>query len=229
MIGGFAGVGSPRQLISALANAGAKNLTIISVASTPSGMESDLAPLFNNGQVAKFIGSNVSASHQLMSLYKAGIIDVELYPMGNWIEKVRAGGAGLGGVLTPVGINTVMSDARDIVNIQGRQYLLELPLRADFALIKAYRADSIGNLEYRAGAINSHQVIAMAAHYTIAEVNEIVEVGQIEPVRVGTPGIFVQALVQLNQVSEQQGVLRHLWQKREEDKQNDEVQLRHHS
>lgn len=209
MIGGFAGIGAPLKSIAALAAWGCKNLTLITVLGSPVGGKSELLPLFQNRQVRKLISANVTSNPTLLKMCERGELELELHPMGNWIEKVRAGGAGLGGILTPVGVNTVFARPGNIVTIKGKQYLMEMPLKADFALVKAYRADYMGNLEYRPGAISSHQVIATAANYTIAEVNEIVNVGQIDPIRVGTPGVFVQAVVQGYSLNGQHHIMRH--------------------
>jgi acetate CoA/acetoacetate CoA-transferase alpha subunit len=136
---------------------------------------------------------------------------VELYPMGTWIEKIRAGGAGLGGVLTPIGLGTLVEQGKQKINVNGKDYLLEVPLRAEFAFIKGYRADKMGNVEYRGVSLNSNPILATAADYTVAEVDEVVEIGEIEPIRVGTPGIFVKAVVQGDTFAEHQKVFEELW------------------
>ena len=211
MFGGFLGVGAPLKAIEAIAAKGVKDLTVISVVNSYPGGGFDLAPLFKNKQVKKFIAAHTGTCPEALEVYKTGELDVELYPMGTWIEKIRAGGGGLGGVLTPIGVGTLVEQGKQKLTIGGKDYLLELPLRAEFAFIKGYRADKMGNVEYRGVSINSNPVVAMAADYTVAEVNEIVEIGDIEPIRVGTPGIFVKAVVQGYTYPEHQQVFEELW------------------
>ena len=209
--GGFLGVGAPLKAIEAIVKKGVKDLTVISVVNSYPGGGFDLAPLFKNKQVKKFITAHTGTCPEALEVYKNGELDVELYPMGSWIEKLRAGGAGLGGVLTPIGLGTLVQEGKQVIPINGRDYLLELPLRADFAFIKGYQADTMGNVEYRGVALNSNPVLATAADYTVAEVNKIVEVGTIDPLRVGTPGIFVKAVVQGYSYEEHQKVFEDLW------------------
>lgn len=195
-LGGFLGVGSPLKCIEKLAASGKKDLTIMSEVSGMPGGGFDMAVLFKNRQVKRIITSHIGTCPELLEEYQAGRLEVELYPMGTWAEKVRAAGAGLGGVLTPIGVGTLVEEGKQKLTIGGKEYLLELPLSAEFAFIKGYRGDSIGNVEYRGVAVNCNKVIAAAAKYTVAEVNEIVAVGEIDPNRVGTPGIYVNAVVQ---------------------------------
>lgn len=209
--GGFLGVGAPLKAIEAIVKKGVKDLTVISVVNSYPGGGFDLAPLFQNKQVKKFITAHTGTCPEALEVYKSGELDVELYPMGSWIEKLRAGGAGLGGVLTPIGLGTLVQEGKQVIPINGRDYLLELPLRADFAFIKGYQADTMGNVEYRGVALNSNPVLATAADYTVAEVNKIVEVGAIDPLRVGTPGVFVKAVVQGYTYDEHQKVFEDLW------------------
>lgn len=211
MFGGFLGVGAPLKAIERLVAKGVKDLTVISVVNSYPGGGFDLAPLFKNKQVKRFIAAHTGTCPEALEVYKTGDLDVELYPMGTWIEKIRAGGGGLGGVLTPIGVGTLVENGKQKLTINGNDYLLELPLRAEFAFIKGYRADKMGNVEYRGVSINSNPVVAMAADYTVAEVNEIVEIGDIEPIRVGTPGIFVKAVVQGYSSAEHQKVFEDLW------------------
>lgn len=211
MFGGFLGVGAPLRCIEMLAEKGVKDLTVMSVVSTNPGGGFDLTPLFKNRQIKKFITAHAGTCPEAVELYKAGELDIEFYPMGTWIEKIRAGGNGLGGVLTPIGLGTLVERGKQVINIGGKDYLLELPLRADFAFIKGFRADTLGNVEYRGVSVNSNPVVAMAAEYTIAEVNEIVEVGEIEPIRVGTPSIFVHAIVQGYTLPQQEKVFEDFW------------------
>lgn len=211
MFGGFLGVGAPLRCIEKLAEKGVKNLTVMSVVSTNPGGGFDLTPLFENRQIKKFITAHAGTCPAAVELYKAGELDIEFYPMGTWIEKVRCGGNGLGGALTPIGLGTLVEQGKQVITIGGKDYLLELPLRADFAFIKGFRADEMGNVEYRGVSVNSNPVVAMAADYTIAEVNEIVGVGEIEPIRVGTPGIFVHAIVQGHTYPEQHKLFEDFW------------------
>lgn len=211
MIGGFLGVGAPLKCIEKLVEKGVKDLTVIAVVNSYPGGGFDLAPLFKNKQVRKFITSHTGTCPEAMELYKAGELEVEFYPMGTWTEKIRAGGAGLGGVLTPIGVGTLVEEGKQKLTINGKEYLLEMPLRADIAFIKGFRGDHLGNIQYRGITLNSNLVMAMAADYTVAEVNEIVEVGQIDPERVGTPGIFVKALVQGYTLEEQEKIFEDLW------------------
>lgn len=211
MVGGFLGVGAPLKCIEKLVEKGVKDLTLIAVVNSYPGGGFDLAPLFKNKQIKKFIAAHTGTCPEALEVYKSGDLDVELYPMGTWIEKIRAGGAGLGGVLTPIGVGTLVEQGKQKLTINGKDYLLELPLRADFAFIKGYRADLIGNVEYRGVSLNSNPVLAMAADYTVAEVNEIVEIGGIEPIRVGTPGIFVKSVVQGYAIDEHQQIFEDLW------------------
>lgn len=211
MMGGFLGIGAPLKCIDKLVEKGVKDLTLIAVVNSYPGGGFDLAPLFKNRQVKKFITAHTGTCPEALEVYKSGDLEVEFYPMGTWIEKIRAAGSGLGGVLTPIGVGTLMEHGKEKLTINGKEYLLELPLKAQFAFIKGYRADRLGNVEYRGVSLNSNPVMAMAADYTVAEVNEIVEVGAIEPIRVGTPGVFVKAVVQGNTVAEHQQVFEDLW------------------
>lgn len=211
MVGGFLGVGAPLKCIEKLVERQVKDLTLIAVVSSYPGGGFDLAPLFKNKQVKKFITAHTGTCPEALEIYKSGELEVEFYPMGTWIEKIRAGGAGLGGVLTPIGVGTLVEEGKQKLTINGKEYLLELPLRADFAFIKGYRADRLGNVQYRGVSINSNPILAMAADYTVAEVNEIVEVGEIEPDRVGTPGVFVKAVIQGYTLAEHQEIFKDLW------------------
>lgn len=209
--GGFLGIGAPLKAIEAIVQKGVKNLTVISVVNSYPGGGFDLAPLFKNKQVKKFITAHTGTCPEALEIYKTGELDIDLFPMGTWIEKLRAGGGGLGGVLTPIGLGTLVEQGKQKITVNNRDYLLELPLRADYAFIKGYRADKIGNVEYRGVSLNSNPVIAMAADYTVAEVNEIVETGDIEPIRVGTPCVFVKAVIQGYTLDQQQTVFEDLW------------------
>lgn len=211
MFGGFLGVGSPLRSIEKIVAKGVKDLTVISVVNSYPGGGFDLAPLFSNRQVRRFVTAHTGTCPEAIEAMKAGDLDVEFYPMGTWIEKIRAAGAGLGGVLTPIGLGTLVEEGKQRLEIDGKAYLVEMPLRADYAFIAGHRADTLGNVEYRGVSLNSNPVIATAAAFTVAEVNEIVEVGEIDPARVGTPGVFVKAVVQGDSPAEHQAVFERLW------------------
>ncbi|MDU2064085.1 MAG: 3-oxoacid CoA-transferase subunit A [Sporomusaceae bacterium] len=211
LFGGFCGVGAPLTCIQKIADKGVKNLTIMSVVATYPGGKFDLAPLFSNGQVKKFICAHAGTSPEAVSALKNGNLDIEYYPMGSWIEKVRAGGAGLGGVLTRTGLGSLVEEGKEKIVVDGKEYILEKPLRADMAFIKGYKADLWGNVQYRYAAINTNPTVAMAADYTVAEVNEIVPVGKLDPQCVGTPAVFVHAVVQGKTLEEQATTFRDLW------------------
>lgn len=211
MFGGFLGVGAPLKAIAKIVERGVKDLTLICVCNAYPGGGFDIAPLFANRQVKKFIAAHVGTNPQAVEALKAGEFEMEFYPLGTWVEKVRAGGAGLGGILTPIGIGTMVEQGKQKIEIDGKPYLLERPLRADYAFIAGWRADPVGNVQYRGVAINSNPIVAMAADYTVAEVNEIVEVGQIDPSRVGTPGVFVKAVVQGETLPQHQKTFEDLW------------------
>lgn len=211
MIGGFVGAGIPIVCIEKLVERKIKDLTIISASNTFPGGGTDLAYLFINKQVKRFITSHTGTCPESLELYRAGGFEIDYFPLGSLVEKIRAGGSGLGGVLTPIGIGTAAEEGKQIIAVDGKNYILEVPLRAELAFIKAFRADLMGNLQYRGTSANSNPIIAMAADYTVAEVNEIVAIGEIEPERVGTPGIFVQAVVQGNSLTEQHQHYKDLW------------------
>ncbi|GAI18051.1 unnamed protein product [marine sediment metagenome] len=199
MIGGFIGkVGMPTNLISALRNQGAKNLTIIS--NRVGGM--DIDALFEAKQVEKAIASApVPGSRTPISpfeeQYLAGEVKLEIVPQGTLVERMRAGGAGLGGFYTPTGVGTAIAEGKERKIINGREYIFELPLKADFAFIRAYKADKMGNLIYRRTERSFNPIMAMAARITIAEVDEIVDVGELDPESIVTPLIYVNRIVKI--------------------------------
>lgn len=149
MIGGFLGIGSPLKCIEKLVEKKVKNLTVIAVVNAYPGGGFDLAPLFKNKQVKKFITAHTGTCLEALEAFKTGELEIEYFPMGSWIEKIRAGGAGLGGVLTPIGNGTLVEEGKQKIIINEKEFLVELPLRAEFAFIKGYRGDSLGNVEYR--------------------------------------------------------------------------------
>lgn len=194
MIGGFLAVGTPEVLIDALV---AKKVTGLTVIANDSGFpDRGIGKLVVNRQVKKLIASHVGTNPETGRQMNVGELEVVLTPQGTLAEQIRAGGAGLGGVLTPTGLGTVVENGKQKISLDGREYLIELPLKADVALIKAHKADRSGNLVYRRSARNFNPLMALAAEYVIAEVEEIVETGEIDPDEVMTPGILVDLIVQ---------------------------------
>ena len=195
MIGGFGSAGMPGELVSALVAQGAKDLTIIS--NNAGNGETGLAKLLKTGRVRKIICSfpRQSDSHVFDALYRTGKIELELVPQGNLVERIRAAGAGIGGFFTPTAYGTLLGMGKESRVINGRHYLLEHPIHADVALIKAARADRWGNLVYRKTARNFGPVMAIAAACTIAQVDTVVNLGELDPESIVTPGIFVHRVV----------------------------------
>ncbi|MDA8443003.1 MAG: 3-oxoacid CoA-transferase subunit A [Peptococcaceae bacterium] len=193
MIGGFIGLGRPETLIDALVASGAQNLTVISNDTDFQGQ--GVGRLIASGQVAKAIVSHIGTNPETGLRLGKGELTVDLVPQGTLVERIRAQGAGLGGVLTPTGIGTIVEDGKDMIQVEGKSYLLETALGGDVALIKAYKADSSGNLVFRRAGRNFNPVMAMAAKYVIAEVEEYVEIGEIHPDDVMLPGLLIDAIV----------------------------------
>jgi 3-oxoadipate CoA-transferase alpha subunit len=195
MIGGFGNAGMPAALIDALIGQGARDLTIVN--NNAGNGETGLAALLKAKRVRKIICSfpRQADSHHFDALYKAGEIELELTPQGNLAERIRAAGAGIGGFFTPTGFGTLLAEGKETRLIDGRNYVLESPIHADFALIKALRGDRWGNLVYRKTARNFGPIMAMAAKCTIAQVSEVVALGELDPENIITPGIFVQRVV----------------------------------
>lgn len=193
MIGGFLGVGSPDRLIDALVSRGARGLTIIG--NDTAYPTIGVGKLIEAGCVARVRASHIGTNSTTQRLMSAGAIDVELIPQGTLAERIRAGGAGLGGVLTPTGVGTIVAQGKQVVEIDGEIYLIEKPLRADFAMLRAHEADYCGNLTYRLTAANFNPIMAFAADYVIAEPDEIVPAGVIPPDAVRTPGALVTHLI----------------------------------
>lgn len=193
MIGGFLGVGTPEKLIQGMIEKGVKDLTII--ANDTAFPEVGVGKLIVNKMVKHVKTSHIGTNPETGRQMNEGETEVELIPQGTLAERIRCGGAGLGGFLTPTGIGTIVEEGKRKIKIEDKEYLLELPLRADVALIKAYKADKKGNLVYRKSARNFNPIMAMAADLVIAEAQEIVEVGEIDPDEVMTPGIFVDMIV----------------------------------
>jgi 3-oxoadipate CoA-transferase alpha subunit len=195
MIGGFGEAGSPIELIHALIDHGARDLTVISN-NTGSGRVG-LAALIANGQVAKMICSYPRSANSMVfpELYRRGKIALELVPQGTLAERIRAGGAGIPAFYTATAVGTVLAKGKEARQFDGRDYIMEYGLRADFALVKAQRADRYGNLVYRRTARNFGPIMCMAANTTIVQARDLVEVGEIDPEVIVTPGIFVQRIV----------------------------------
>jgi 3-oxoadipate CoA-transferase alpha subunit len=197
MIGGFGTAGMPSELIDALIAKGSKDLTIVN--NNAGNGDSGLAALLKARQVKKIICSfpRQTDSWVFDGLYKTGDIELELVPQGNLAERIRAAGAGIGAFYTPTGYGTPLAEGKETRHIDGRDYVLEYPIHADFALIKALRGDRWGNLVYRKTARNFGPIMAAAAKCTIAQVREIVNLGDLDPENVVTPGIFVQRVVEV--------------------------------
>jgi len=194
MIGGFLAVGTPENLVDGLVGSNMNNFTVIG--NDTSFPDKGIGKLVVNRQLQKVIVSHIGTNPETGRQMNAGELIVELVPQGSLAEKIRAGGAGLGGVLTPTGVGTIVEEGKQRLTIDGQDYLLERPLKADVALLKAYKADKAGNLVFRRTARNFNPIMAMAADLVIVEAENIVEVGEIDPDLVMTPGIFVDWIVQ---------------------------------
>jgi 3-oxoacid CoA-transferase subunit A len=193
MMGGFGLCGIPENLIRALHARGTKGLTVIS---NNAGVdEFGIGVLLRSRQVQKMVSTYVGENKEFERQFLSGELEVELVPQGTFAERIRAGGAGIGGFFTPTGYGTLVAEGKEARVIGGKPYVLELPLRADFAFVKAWKGDRVGNLVYRRTARNFNPVMATAARVTIAEVEELVDPGQIDPDSVITPGIFVKHVV----------------------------------
>ena len=193
MIGGFMGVGTPERLVDELVRQGKRGLTVIANDNALPGV--GIGKLIAAGAVKKTIASHIGLNPETQKKMLAGELEVDLVPQGTLIERIRAGGFGLGGVLTATGVGTVVEKGKQRIEVGGKPYLLETALRADFALVDAFLADYIGNLYYALTARNFNPVIAMAGATVIAEVEQIVPVGMISPDHVVTPSVLVDYLV----------------------------------
>ncbi len=193
MIGGFMGVGSPHCLIDELVRQGKKDLAIIANDTARKGV--DIGKLVAAGAVRSLIASHIGLNPETQQKMIDGEMAVELVPQGTLAERIRAGGTGLGGVLTPTGVGTIVAEGKQTLEIDGRVFLVEKPLRADFALIGAWRSDYYGNLQYELTARNFNPVMALAADVVIAEAGEIVPVGMIPPDQVETVSVIVDHIV----------------------------------
>lgn len=219
MLGEFVGAGEPARCIEWLLTSGIGELTLIA---NTAGMRGGFgkARLFESGQVREYIGTHVGTTAESTDAYLRGHVKVrEFFPMGTWAEKVRAGGVGLGGVLVPVGVGILdqpgifpeLEEPKRTLDIDGRRYIVEPALIADVSIVKGWRADRRGNVEFRGTSAQNQRDLAMAGQYTIAEVNEIVDVGAIAPERVGCPGVFVDAVVQGDSLEVQHDSYRRHW------------------
>ena len=193
MIGGFLGNGNPHKIIDLLIQKPIKDLTII--ANDTAMPDYGIGKLIVNKQVRKIITSHIGTNPITGDMLNNGEIEIEFSPQGTLAERIRCGGSGLGGVLTKTGLGTVVADGKQIINIDGIDYLLEKPLRADIALLGASKGDKAGNLQYFGTSQNFNPIMAMAADIVIAEINQLVEIGTIEPEFVHTPAIFVDYYV----------------------------------
>jgi 3-oxoadipate CoA-transferase alpha subunit len=199
MIGGFGTAGMPDELIDALIARGVGDLTIIN--NNAGNGETGVAALMREKRISRIICSfpRQSDSHHFDALYHAKEIELELVPQGNLAARIHAAGAGLGAIFTPTGFGTMLAEGKETRNINGKDYVLEMPIHADFALIKAQRGDRWGNLVYSKTARNFGPIMAMAAKCTIAQVSETIELGALDPEAVVTPGIFVQRVIEVPQ------------------------------
>lgn len=193
MIGGFIGAGTPQRLIDELVRRGRCELTVIANDTARPGV--GIGKLIDARLVRRLVASHIGTNPETQRQMIAGQIQVELVPQGTLVERIRSGGFGLGGVLTPTGVGTLAAQGKRSIEIDGRTFLLELPLKADFALINARRADYLGNLEYALTSRNFNPVMAMAASTVVAEVEDVVPVGVIPPDAVMTPHVLIDYLV----------------------------------
>ncbi|WP_308562283.1 acetate CoA-transferase subunit alpha [uncultured Klebsiella sp.] len=193
MVGGFMGVGTPPRLVEALLESGVRDLTLI--ANDTAFVDTGIGPLIVNGRVRKVIASHIGTNPETGRRMIAKEIEVQLVPQGTLIEQIRCGGAGLGGFLTPTGVGTVVEEGKQTLQLDGRTWLLERPLRADLALIRAHCADPLGNLTYQLSARNFNPLIALAADITLVEPDEMVETGDLLPDQIVTPGAVIDHIV----------------------------------
>lgn len=197
MIGGFMACGTPEILVDALVRKGAKDLTIICNDAGVPGR--GVGKLLSNGQIKTLIASHVGLNPEVAERMNTDVeedqLECLLIPQGTLAERIRAGGAGLGGFLTPTGVGTIVAEGKQVINVEGRDYLLERPLRADFALIRGSVTDKFGNTTYNGTTRTFNPMMATAADYVIVGACEVVEIGEIDPNNVVTSGIFVDAIV----------------------------------
>lgn len=193
LFGGFMGVGTPSRLIQAILDSEVKDLTIIG--NDTAFIDTGVGPLISNKRVKKVIASHIGTNAETGRQMIAGEIEVELVPQGTLIERIRAGGAGLGGILTPTGVGTIVEKGKQVIELDSKKYLIERPIRADIAIIGAHLADKKGNLTYQLTTRNFNPIIAFAADRTFVEPDEIVEVGTIDPNHVMTPAAVIDYII----------------------------------
>lgn len=193
LFGGFMGVGTPSRLIQAILDSEIKDLTIIG--NDTAFIDTGVGPLISNKRVKKVIASHIGTNAETGRQMIAGEIEVELVPQGTLIERIRAGGAGLGGILTPTGVGTIVEKGKQVIELDSKKYLIERPIRADIAIIGAHLADKKGNLTYQLTTRNFNPIIAFAADRTFVEPDEIVEVGTIDPNHVMTPAAVIDYII----------------------------------
>ncbi|RGG43567.1 CoA transferase subunit A [Butyricimonas paravirosa] len=193
MVGGFLANGTPNKIVDALAKSGVKNLTLI--CNDTAYPDKGVGQLIANKQVKKLFVSHIGTNPHTSEQMNSGELEIEFCPQGSLAERVRAGGCGLGGILTQTGMGTIVAEGKQIVNVDGKDYLLEKPLKADIALVGASLGDKAGNLVYRGTSQNFNPLMASAADLVIAEINELVEVGEIAAENVKTPSIMVDFIV----------------------------------
>ena len=193
MFGGFMGIGTPARLVQAILDSGVKDLTIIG--NDTAFAETGVGPLITNNRVKKVITSHIGTNPETGKKMIAGEIEVELVPQGTLAERIRAAGAGLGGVLTPTGLGTIVEEGKQKIAVNGQEYLLELPLQADLAIVEAKTTDKLGNLVYELSAQNFNPLVALAAKKVIVEAGNVVEVGEISPDAATTPAALVDYIV----------------------------------
>jgi len=193
MIGGFLGVGTPEKIIDEIIKNKIKNLTVI--ANDTAFEDKGIGKLVKNKLCKKVIVSHIGTNPETQRQMIEGTLQVELVPQGTLAERIRAGGVGLGGILTPTGVGTIVEEGKQIIEIEGKKYLLELPLRADVALIKAKKADYLGNLVFNLTAENFNPLMALSANTVIVEVEEIVPTGSLSPNEIKIPGVVVDYIV----------------------------------
>jgi len=193
MYGGFMAIGTPEGIVREILASGVKDLTLIGNDTGSGG--TGVGQLVAHHRVKKVIASHIGLDPETGRQMIAGEMTVELVPQGTLAERIRCGGAGLGGILTPTGVGTIVEEGKDKVTYDGVDYLVERPLRADLAILKAHRADTKGNLVYQRAARNFNPLAAMAADFVVAEVDGIVEAGELDPELIVTPGILVDAII----------------------------------
>ena len=193
LFGGFMGIGTPEGIVREILASGIKDLVLIGNDTGSGG--NGVGALVEQRRVKKVIATHIGLHPETGRQMMAGEMEVELTPQGTLAERIRCGGAGLGGVLTPTGVGTIVEEGKMKLTLEGRDYLLERPIRADLAILKAHKADTKGNLIYQRAARNFNPLMAMAADFVVAEVDELVEAGALDPEMVMTPGVLVDALI----------------------------------